>query len=349
MSNIFYFPRYSQKENFITNNTLLLLYRLYGEDRFRFQKFLKHILKEKNDASIDDVEKVGLQIRQQVGIGQGVQDGYLYQEALHIGIETKRAAKDFRSDQLIRHVSAFQKEGGGFQILLSPTVVDLKHPSWTQLRSLAESKNVSLASITFEQIINSFRACLKPHDEEMHNLIDDFEEYCSSENLLDADRRMLFVPPCGKSFDINIEYNLYFCPSNWTRRSTRYLGIYKERAVHYIGEISQIIHVEQEDENVLHFFNGAREPININEEIKNRILNASRSARTSRDWNIMNGHKFFICTNMQATNFIESTPNGIMGHRYFDLGKYMTDFSNAEAVAKNLNGIHWKIPAGNEA
>jgi hypothetical protein len=46
MSEIHYFPRYSQRENVVTNNTLLLLLRLYQYNRFKFEKFLEAICAE---------------------------------------------------------------------------------------------------------------------------------------------------------------------------------------------------------------------------------------------------------------------------------------------------------------
>ena len=50
MTHIHYFPRYSQKENFCTNNSLLLMYRLYQFNQLRFEKFLKILL---TDAATD--------------------------------------------------------------------------------------------------------------------------------------------------------------------------------------------------------------------------------------------------------------------------------------------------------
>jgi hypothetical protein len=66
MTQIHYFPRYSQRENFETNNTLLLLRQLYNFNRFRFQKFLSKLLPEAITEAGSALE-LGLQIKQQVG------------------------------------------------------------------------------------------------------------------------------------------------------------------------------------------------------------------------------------------------------------------------------------------
>ncbi len=63
MSEIHYFQRYSQKENVITNNTLLLFSRLYNHSPQKFNLFLKFpklffllflFLKKKGTVTIPD-------------------------------------------------------------------------------------------------------------------------------------------------------------------------------------------------------------------------------------------------------------------------------------------------------
>jgi len=41
MSQIHYFPNYSQQENVVTNNTRLLLLRLYRYNRYKFEKLME--------------------------------------------------------------------------------------------------------------------------------------------------------------------------------------------------------------------------------------------------------------------------------------------------------------------
>ena len=58
MSSIHYFQRYSQPENVDTNNTLLLLSRLYHESPNKFKAFLNDLL---NDYDIE----AGIQFNKQ--------------------------------------------------------------------------------------------------------------------------------------------------------------------------------------------------------------------------------------------------------------------------------------------
>lgn len=127
-------------------------------------------------------------------------------------------------------------------LLLGPDKINLADQIWADVHDRARGKRVIVSSITFQHIIDCFRECLRPHDDEMHDLIDDFENFCSGQNLLGTDKTTLFVPPCSQSFEINVRHKLYFCPSNWSRRNVQYLGIYRNKTVQYIGQISKVVH-----------------------------------------------------------------------------------------------------------
>jgi hypothetical protein len=176
---------------------LLLLHRLYNYNRFRFEKFLSKLLREAATEAGGALE-LGLQIRQQVGTGTSIVDGYLYQDSLRIAIEAKRGADSFRFDQLNRHLSGFTQSSGGFLILLSPERAQIENSDWANIAAEAYAKNVILVPVTFEDVITAARECLNDYDEEMHALLSDYEDFCSDEELLPVDRWTLFVPPCGR-------------------------------------------------------------------------------------------------------------------------------------------------------
>jgi hypothetical protein len=115
VTNVFYFARYSQRENFATNNTLLLMYRLYEISRRRFQEFLTKLLDETADAPI---AALGLQMSQQEPSGKSILDGFLYQSAVRIGIEAKGLGVEFDKAQLLNHLGRFDRSGSGYGELL---------------------------------------------------------------------------------------------------------------------------------------------------------------------------------------------------------------------------------------
>ena len=126
MRAIHYFPRYSQPENFVTNNTLLLLVRLHEFSRFKFEKVIEKLCEE------DDAEfsPQWLQFSQQVKATTSVVDGFIAQESVKIAVETKRYGY-FSADQLERHLELFSDEQNKLLILLSPT---LDHTAEEQLK-----------------------------------------------------------------------------------------------------------------------------------------------------------------------------------------------------------------------
>lgn len=339
MTKVLYFPRYSQRENFITNNTLLLLHRLYDSNRRRFQRFLGQLLEEKADVPISEI---GLQIRQQLGTSRSVLDGFLHQSAIRIGIETKRNGVNFDLQQLMDHLDAFEQGVSGYLILLRPTKIDLLATQWRQLRRRAERKNVILASITFEQVIASFRSCLMDHDEDMQDLIDDFEAFCSEQELLDSDQVTIFVPPCGQSFNINVQFRLYFCPSSWTRRRVRYLGIYKNKEVQYLGVIEKVVQSELRSSQRLICQDEAGNTVALGPEEKNRIRGAMTAASQQNSWDISHGHKFFLCNQLFPTEYKKDSSGGIMGHRYLNVGDQSARDLSPLELADRLRMVTWR-------
>jgi hypothetical protein len=155
MSKVFYFARYSQRENFATNNTLLLMYRLYEQSRRQYQVFLANLLDEKADA---EIQEIGFQMHQQELTPTSVLDGYLRQAEVRIGIEAKAPGAPFIISQLINHLDKFPDGGTGYLLLLRPNKEELTHKQLENLNSKAKKKGVVVSSITFQQIINSFAA-----------------------------------------------------------------------------------------------------------------------------------------------------------------------------------------------
>ena len=123
MTQVTYFPRYAQKENHVTNNTLLLLRHLYEFNRLKFAKFLEGL----GDDASDIAERLGLQFNQQQPTISSVADGFVTQESIKVVIESKLDGNAFNRDQLLRHLSAFDQScgsGGQLLVLLSPNDPD---------------------------------------------------------------------------------------------------------------------------------------------------------------------------------------------------------------------------------
>lgn len=337
MTEVHYFPRYSQRENVITNNTLLLLLRLYDHDRFKFGKFLQRLWGDAADA----LGTLGLQFTQQRKDGGGVPDGFISQESVKIVVETKRAEEHFSADQLHRHLHAFGNEGRRLLVLLSPAASTFSGDLLGEVRNDARMRGVSVLPTTFEGILEAARSTLPEHDELMRALVDDFAAFCSGEGLLPRDHETMFVPPCSQSFADNVQFRLYYCPAAWNRRRTAYLGLYWDKAVRNVGRIAKVVAC---DIDLGAGTVAVEDPgDNLTAGERQRIVGATREAAPR--WDISRGHRFFLCDVFEETECRKASRGGIQGHRYIDLadllgrGRIPADLRD---LATALRGRAWQ-------
>ncbi len=73
MSKVHYFQRYVQRENVVTNNTMLLFSRLYHHSPLKFKKFLESL--------IEFEVEVGVNFSQQERNLSSTPDGIIAQES----------------------------------------------------------------------------------------------------------------------------------------------------------------------------------------------------------------------------------------------------------------------------
>lgn len=338
MTSVHYFPRYSQLENFVTNNCLLLLSRLYDFNRFKFEKLISMRCSD-NDASPPDIR---MQFRQQIGTSASVVDGYISQRSLYLAVETK-LGDTFDLNQLKRHLNIF-KDGRDqqFLLLLSKSENPLSSDQRESLNKVLP-KDVEILQASFETLIRYSKNCLSEYDEEMIALVADFEAFYSSSKLLSTDRYTMFVPPCGRSYKENIEYKLYYCPASWNRRKAKYLGIYTNREVRAIGEIKKIVACNIKlDTLEVQTLEIEGDPLTSDECA--RILGAAKSALARNGLDLSNDNKFFLCEKMEATRFRKQTSGGIMGHHYLNLKAELQEPlpENLSELARLLSVKSWE-------
>ncbi len=315
MSEIHYFPRYSQRENVVTNNTLLFLLRLHQYNRLKFEKFMERLCAEQEV----QLASSWLQFRQQKTTGKSVVDGFIAQESIKIAVETK-LSEGFDAAQLENHLALFGTEQNKLLILLSPSLGEIATQQLALVRDKAMARNIQVVHTSFEDIVKESRSCLSEHDEEMLALVDDYESFCSDMGLLPRDKYTMFIPPCRLSLAANTQFLLYYCPMERTVRKAKYLGIYANRSVQAIGQVAKIVacNVNVDDETMT----VVDETQHLTDNEKLRILGACREALT-RDWDISAGYRFFLCDELEETDFRKITPGGIMGQRYIDLNNIL--------------------------
>lgn len=145
MADVHYFPRYTQRENFVTNNTLLLFQRLYDYNLRKFGRFLMEL-----DENLESYSgRLGVHITQQTRTGNSVPDGFIIQHPLKIIVETKMS-EGFSESQLRRHLetNSNQELSDLVLMLLSPQ----GEPDEKMVASLRDDENVpdNLAELAAE-------------------------------------------------------------------------------------------------------------------------------------------------------------------------------------------------------
>lgn len=336
MSEIHYFPRYSQAENVVTNNTLLLLLRLYQYNRFKFEKFMEALCAEQDI----EIGSSWLKFLQQKGTGKSVLDGFIAQDSIKIAVETK-LTDAFDLLQLQNHLAVFGTERHKLLVLLSPSAGAVSASQLASIRACAMPRNIQVMHTSFEEVVKRARNCLSEHDEEMLALVDDYESFCSDTGLLPRDEYTLFAPPCGWSSEENIEFRLYYCPTTRSLRKACYLGVYANKTVKAIGRIGNVVACDVDLSADKVTVNEATRDLTKEEE--QRILGACRKGQ-QRDWDLRRGHKFFVCDELVETDFRKTSPGGIMGHRYFDLEKILASKipKSIDELASLLRGRTWE-------
>lgn len=345
MSKVHYFQRYSQRENVVTNNTLLLLSRLYAHNVLSFEAFLADLLED--EISESDTLEIGVRFSQQaVGSGKSIPDGVLEQRSFKLVLETKLHSKP-DLDQLVHHLDSFGNEERQILLVLTPAQPG---PSFLQkLRKAVDNHNqsggrrVQPVCTTFREVIRSYRDALAAHDREMLDLLLDYEDFCATfekGRLLPRDAYTMRVVPCGKTFEDNIRHALYYQPATRPYRGHDYLGIYKDKRVRYIGRIQAIVKADLVN-GELAGLDGQLEPTE-----ENRIKEAIEEADNIPGYAVATGHRFFLVKEFHQTAFAKVSPGGLQSQRYFDLADELglddqEPLPPVEDVAEQLKGRTW--------
>lgn len=334
MSRIHYFPRYSQKENMVTNNTLLLFSRLYNNNAEKFKRFINTLL-EKSNVELDTTVKFS----QQEKTKESVPDGVIQQESFKIIIETKLYGQQ-NLEQVERHINAFEDQDK--KIFLWVNTEPINDEYKRKIVERLDPLNIKFASTTFKEICRCFNEVLNEYDFEMKELIQDFETFCFESGLIDnADTKMRVVLS-GTSYEQNMMYGMYYAPSDRGYQKHKYLGLYKDKAVRGIGEVISIADIsfdwnshELTIENILLG--------EIKNEQKESVKKVIIEAKKEFGFDISQGHRFFFVERFYETNYIKPTKGGLMGQKYFDLTD-IDGFSkemSTEQIAELLRGKEW--------
>lgn len=346
MSKIHYFQRYSQKENVVTNNTLLLFSRLYNDSPSRFEDFINSLLtNENNRVNLE----IGLRFRQQEGnkSGSSIPDGSIIQKGMKVLVETKLYDNN-DSGQLLRHLNGFDNEDT--QVLLLVNATETSQKFNVKVHKLVDEFNdknnkcIEFCSVTFKEIIDALDDVLFEYDVEFNEMLNDYREFCEGQGLLPRHEFIMRAITSSGSFTHNMKHNIYYDAESRGYAAHQYLGLYNNKSVRAIGKLTKVVLANVDMETKQFTKIESRKGELPTEQEKQQILAIMDKARIENGWNVFNNHQFFIVDEFIPTNFKKITKYPIQRTKFFDLGSELglDELPNCLEIAELLKERTWE-------
>ncbi|MCF2489696.1 hypothetical protein [Dyadobacter sp. CY347] len=318
MSDISYFQKFSQPENYVTNNTLLVFRYVYRNSPAKFEALLHSLVSDENSKI-----PIGLSFKQQTRESHSVPDAYISQMPFNLYIEAKVDGRLYE-EQIGRHLDSLRNKShpNGSVFLLGLTKEDLSEMDESKFQSMAARDGVVFIGITYAQLANELEKLCSEYETDLKEIIEDYSRFLSSEGLfMNAFSRMV-VFPCSSSRDQNVEFGIYYHPAGRSNLlSCSLIGLYKNKAVSHVGKIrgygiwshsSGKLALEKESGTI------------TNDDVKrvNDLIVASPY------FDLQNvDHRFYIVEKFEEVNFLKRSSGGMRGRRYFDLKSYIPNLS----------------------
>lgn len=330
MTAVSYFQRFSQKENLITNNTLLMLSHIYRSSPRKVSLLLNALFEEE--------VPVGLEFRQQVHGTHSVPDALIAQQPLSVFIEAKRGG-ELDLGQVERHIASIENLAlpKGSAILVGLTAQKIEQDV-ERIKNNAEAHGIRFFAITYLDLADELRKLCAEHEQDLIEIVEDYRAFLAAEGLLPQPYNWMVVFPAGTSWRENVLFGMYYePPSRSAKWNCRFLGIYHEKIVSHVAYVQAA--------SVCRFDNGElvvdeTEHGTLTDHHRSRIRQAME---TTTYYNLKDGEplRWYLVDAFVETKFVKTSPGGMRGHRYFDLAEYVGGLNlgpetTATAVARAL-------------
>jgi len=326
------FQKYSQRENWVTNNTLLFLSRLQSYNNKKFELVINAILQE-NNLNLN----IGVNFLQQERGSESVLDGAIFQEEFKIAIETK-LFDNFSTDQLKHHIKSLSTESGKNRILLALSKSEVSNEIKSQVIACIKEMNseIKFASASFSGLIDLVKENVAEYEVDFHETIDEFREFCAENELFKDESKHMLVLTAGTSIKENLEFGIYYDPVYRNHNTDfQFIGLYCNKAIVTVGEVQYCVWADLVEDN-LEIKNDISVPEAVKQRIKEMIIKTSY-------YDIHEGHKFYVVDAFTPTNYVKRSSGSLRGKAYFrvlDLPGWKPGLSTAE-LANNLYGKEW--------
>lgn len=360
MSKIHYFQRYSIKENFVTNNALHLLKRIYLEGPKIFENVLGDICGEKSESVLE----VGPSFEQQTGGNSSVPDGKIRQKPFNLLVETK-LGDEFDVVQLKNHMGGFKGSENNILIGICRSDVMPKVDK-EELNKAAVENNCLFEIVTFSKVISTCRTHIPDFRLDLIEMLDDFEEFCEMEDLLEPKEDVLLAFPCSDSAHYNIKFSLYYRRKDKTpKRKFQYVGFYGGKTICGIGRLALLTDIDIYHGGVricdkfpsttallaeLWVGNKSLEMrTSTGDQIQGKelsdLLEFTRISIKEFGWMICNDHSFYFLEKAVECNFKKTSSGPMQNYRYFSMGDIFSGWTkemDIEEISKRLSAESWE-------
>lgn len=336
MAAINHFQRYSQRENHVTNNTMLMLRHVYRTSPSLMEDLLSALLD-------DDEIEIGPGFQQQVGGSHSIPDAVLIQKPLNVYIEAKRG--DWLHDgQIEGHLRSIESRGhpAGTAWLVGLTTNAVADADLERWDGLAKERGVNFAVATYRDLIVAIEAIINA-EPDLVEILEDYRSFIATEGLLPDQHCKIVAMLCGQSWAENVAHGVYFEPDTRNAKwmQANYLGIYRNKRVSHIGRIVAAAVCRKVDGELVV---DVEELGSLDEDDRSRISKIIDAAGYYENLG-SEAHRYYITDRFAETDIRKSSPGGMMGHRYLDIvtltGIEPTPGDDAETVARILKGSEY--------
>lgn len=337
MSEYIWFQRYRGEENVHSSNALFLLKRIYFLNTKLFYKVIASWINE-------DIERFAPQFDVQKRGKKSVPDFSITQNGFKVVVEAKEKGSRLNKDQMLRHLDGLAMHSSdSFKILIALKPDFTKHDE--DILNCLSNNGIFIVKKTYLDFYNDIKNFTNEiRDIDIIEILEEYSDYCNDEGLIDETDNTIMVRLAGQTLMTNVDPNIsiYYDKASSRYEGFKYLALYKEKKIQYVGEILKIIKGWDE--------NGETHvecliPLNsgVTDDEKLRVMRAMDNQRKLYK-NTYIPHAYFLVDKfIPVDNFVKSTKGALYGKKKFYLEQFaLPRGCSAEKVADAMRNKTWE-------
>jgi hypothetical protein len=157
------------------------------------------------------------------------------------------------------------------------------------------------------------------------------------QELIDRSQTTMRIVPCGKSYDINVKNGVYFHPSDRGYLPHAFTGLYRNKRIGHLWRNAAVYDVDYLGGKLVKTLVDGK----ASTEHDGRITSIIADAKSACRYDVERNHRFFVAEEVLETDFIKTSPGGIMGSRLMDLERLVPTWKRNAELAEKLRSCTW--------